>query len=184
MNKEYLLSIANAGPQQYENGTIEIWIKPSEAFKGRMLMGGVLRAINGFTTDMKFGGCFAEDVSDEDCRNLEKLLQETLAQMAKAEDISKREPLILSTVDDDTVRQVKTSAKHKPRQKYGYEQYRDEHFTLYVINSGENSHPISCPVILDGKLYKSVYSYWLGRPVYMLKHPEGFQDSEGGKESC
>ena len=182
MNKEYLLSIANSGPQQFENSTIEIWIKPSEAFDGRRLIGGVLKAINGFTTDMKFGGCFAEDVTDEDCQTLENLLHETLAQMAKAEEISRREPLVLETIDDDTVRRAEPSAKHKPRQKYGYEQYRDEHFTLYVINSGENSHPISCPVILDGKLYRSVYSFWLGRPVYMFKHPEGFQESEGGRE--
>lgn len=169
MNKEYLLSIANAGPQQYENGILEVWIIPSEVFVGKTMIGGVLRAINGFTTDMRFGGCFIDSVTDDDFRQLDELLHETLVQMSKAEEISKREPLVLETVDDDTVRMAQPSAKNKRRTKYGYEQYKDEHFTLYVINSGENSHAISCPVILDGKLYKSVYSFWLGRPVYMLK---------------
>ena len=66
LTKDYLLSIANKGPQSYANAIMEIWTEPSEVFDGQMMIGGVLRAINRFTTDMRFGGSFVDDVTDEE----------------------------------------------------------------------------------------------------------------------
>lgn len=176
LSKEYLFSIANAGPQQYANSSIEVWIRPSEVFNGRMMIGGVLRAINRFTTDMRFGGSFVEDVTDAECAKLDDLLYETLRKMASAEIISNAEPLVMKKIAPDVC--VSTERKRK----YGFDQYKNEHFTIYALAGGEASHPISTPVILDGKLYKSVYSFWLGRPVYLLDQPDGFQKSEGGTQ--
>ena len=176
LTKDYLLSIANKGPQSYANAIMEIWTEPSEVFDGRMMIGGVLRAINRFTTDMRFGGSFVEDVTDEECARLGDLLDETLRRMASAETISNAEPLALQKIAPDMC-----VSKERER-KYGFDQYKDKHFTIYVLAGGEASHPISTPVILDGKLYKSVYSFWLGRPVYLLDQPDGFQKSEGGTQ--
>lgn len=50
---------------------------------------------------------------------------------------------------------------------------------VYMVAGNEADYPIGIPVILDGKLYKSVYSFWLGRPVYLLDQPDGFQKSKG-----
>lgn len=176
LTKDYLLSIANKGPQSYANAIMEIWTEPSEVFDGRMMIGGVLRAINRFTTDMRFGGSFVEDVTDEECAKLGDLLDETLRRMASAETISNAEPLALQKIAPDMC------VSKKRKRKYGFDQYKDKHFTIYVLAGGEASHPISTPVILDGKLYKSVYSFWLGRPVYLLDQPDGFQKSEGGTQ--
>ena len=176
LTKDYLLSIANKGPQPYANAIMEIWTEPSEVFGGRMMIGGVLRAVNRFTTDMRFGGSFVEDVTDEECAKLGDLLDETLRRMASAEAISNAEPLILQKIAPDMC------VSKERKRKYGFDQYKDEHFTIYVLAGGEASHPISTPVALDGKLYKSVYSFWLGRPVYLLDRPDGFQKSEGGTQ--
>lgn len=176
LTKDYLLSIANKGPQPYANAIMEIWVKPSEVFDGRMMIGGVLRAVNRFTTDMRFGGSFVEDVTDEECAKLDDLLNETLRRMESAETVSNTSPLILQKIAPDMC------VSKERKRKYGFDQYKDEHFTIYVLAGGEASHPISTPVVLDGKLYKSVYSFWLGRPVYLLDQPDGFQKSEGGTQ--
>lgn len=176
LTKDYLLSIANKGPQPYANAIMEIWTEPSEVFGGRMMIGGVLRAVNRFTTDMRFGGSFVEDVTDEECAKLGDLLDETLRRMASAETISSAEPLILQKIAPDMC------VSKERKRKYGFYQYKDEHFTIYVLAGGEASHPISTPVAIDGKLYKSVYSFWLGRPVYLLDQPDGFQKEGGTQE--
>lgn len=173
LTKNYLLSIANKGPQVYANAIMEIWMKPSKVFDGRMMIGGVLRAINRFTTDMRFGGGFVEDVTDEECEKLSNMLNKTLRRMENAETISTATPLPLRKIAPNT-------CVGKDRNcKYGYSQYKDEHFTIYILAGDEASYPIGIPVILDGKLYKSVYSFWLGRPVYLLDQPDGFQKSKG-----
>lgn len=176
LTKNYLLSIANKGPQPYANAIMEIWMKPSEVFDGQMMIGGILRAINRFTTDMRFGGGFVEDVTDEECEKLGDLLNDTLRRMVSAETISTAKPLVLQKIAPDMC------VSKECKRKYGYNQYKDEHFTIYVLAGGEASHPISTPVILDGKLYKSLYSFWLGRPVYLLDQPDDFQKSEGGTQ--
>lgn len=176
MKKEYLLCIANKGPQPYDKSFIDVRMWPSEVFNGRMMIGGILRAINRFTTDMSFGGGFVDDVTDEECSKLDTLLKDTLLTMSHAEMVSKADPIVLKRISPDVC------YSKEQKRKFGYDQYRDEHFTIYVLVGGEASHPISTPVILDGKLYKSVYSFWLGRSVYLLDQPDGLEKSEGGAQ--
>lgn len=170
LTKNYLLSLANKGPQLYANAIMEIWTKPSEVFDGRMMIGGILRAINRFTTDMRFGGGFVEDVTDEDCKKLDDLLNNALRRMESAETIANAKPLVLQKIAPDLC------VSKECKREYGYNQYKDEYFTIYVLADGEASHPISTPVILDGKLYKSVYSFWFGRPLYLLDQPDRFPE--------
>jgi len=172
MTKEWLFSVANKGPQKYKDATIEVYIKPSEVFDGRMMIGGVLRATNQFTTDMRFGGGFVEDVTDEEVSKMDDFLCGALKRMESAKVISTAEPITLKWVTESALSSTRIVEGRRRTRLYGYDSYRDEHFSIYTNGGGEWGHAIGTPVIIDGKLYKAQYSFWLGRYVYPLKQRE------------
>ena len=180
MTKEWLLSVANKGPQKYAGATIEIHIWTSEVFENQQLIGGLLRAMNPFSSDMHFGGGLVVDVTDEEVSKMDEFLDNAIRRMECAKAISKAEPITMKWVDEKTLAGIPPEGHKRRRRLYGYDKYRDEHFSIYTNGGGEWDYPIETPVIIDGKLYRALYSFWLDRYVYPFNQPECFEFREGG----
>lgn len=166
MTKEWLFSVANKGTQKYNGAEVKIYIHPSELFDGKMMISGVLCATNPFTTDMSFGSCLVENVTDEDVSKLKELLDKEIKHMEMARAASEKDPILMEWADDRTLKKAQAKGRKERERFYGYEAYRNDHFSIYTFCGSEYDTAIGTPVVIDGKLYRAIYSYWLSRFVY------------------
>ena len=173
---------ANKGFLPYkEFGQVKIIVTESESFPGDHYLNVILKAHNPYCTDAMFGGGFLEYATEEDAERLDQAFTVAVSKMKKAEYLAGLDPLPLQRVDKESC-EVHYHADGFSR-KLNYEEAStvEDMFFLYVLYGGENDYAFGKPVILDGKVYKPIYSFWLGHPYYSRKTPMGLLPSEEQK---
>ena len=160
-----------------EYGLVEVKMTPSESFPGSTYLNVILKAQNQYCTDAIFGGGFLEYTTEEDAEKLDDALSEAVKKMEWAEQIAVGAPVALRPVDKDS-REIHYRADELNRTLNYEEASREGMFFLYVLFKGENDYAFCQPVIMDGKVYRPVYSFWLEHCYYDQEHsctaePEG-----------
>lgn len=190
MKKEDVLARINRGPMEYEGfGKIMFYIEPSQSFPGESFLHGMVMSESPFSDDAGFGGFFLSDVTDEDCEKLDEFFAKVRQTMQKADALARTEPLELKEVwagnsGDPFYRTPAIDGK--PGKTLAFEDWNREDqgidwFYLYVVYQGENDYAFGRPVILDGKVYRPIHSFWLGHQYYDRNHPEGLlREKENG----
>ena len=176
---------ANKGYMPYkEFGLLDVRITEVKSFPGDYFLYITLKAQNPFCTDAMFGGGFLEFATEEDVEKLDEALEKAVEKMRKAEKLAGIDPFMLQRVDKES-REVRYKAEGFDR-KLNYEDATtvDGMFFLYVLYGGENDYPFSRPVILDGKVYKPIYSFWLEHSYYDHRHPMGLLTDEEQKNDA
>lgn len=169
MTREQLLSLIGKGKQKYKDMQIEVSTSVWSAFNNAKTVHVTLYPVNRFSTPARFGGGFIDDVTEQDCAELDAALEKAVGQMRDAERRAASEPLRLTPGGNDML-------VGGDKRLYAYERYGSLHFTVYVLSrSGERDYAVSRPIVLNGKLYKGVYSFWLGKTVYLFDNPDGLQ---------
>ena len=190
MKKEDVLARIGQGPLEYKGfGKIKFYVEPSEAFPGEFFLHGMVMSESPYSDDAGFGGCFLSDVTDEDCEKLDALFESIREKMRKADDLARTEPLELKEVHTGNgggpfYRTPEMDGK--PGKTLAFEDWNREDqginwFYLYVVYQGENDYAFGRPVILDGQVYRPIYSFWLEHSYYDRNHPEGLlREKENG----
>ena len=159
MTREQLLSLIGKGKQKYKDMQIEVSTSVWSAFNNAKTVHVTLYPVNRFI----------DDVTEQDCAELDATLEKAVGQMRDAERRAASEPLRLTPSGNDML-------VGGDKRLYAYERYGSLHFTVYVLSrSGERDYAVSRPIVLNGKLYKGVYSFWLGKTVYLFDNPDGLQ---------
>lgn len=156
----WLTKAANQGPQAYGDSKLEVYTCHSDILDTDCIY-LVLHPLNPYTTLARFGGCPLSGITTADCDQLTETLDRAMKRMKSAARIAQSQPIAMERLDGN----VLVSKQNKRR--YLYEPYRNEHFSIYIPSqTGEADYAISAPIILDGKHYTSIYSFWLGHSVY------------------
>lgn len=182
MTKEDVLARINQGPMEYGGfGKIEFFTTDSNAFPTEQFLHGKVISDTPFSTDANFGGCFLSDVTVDDCEKLDGLFETIREKMRRADVLARTEPLELKEVwagnsGDPFYRTPAIDGK--PGKTLAFEDWNREDqgidwFYLYVVYQGENDYAFGRPVILDGQVYRPIYSFWLEHPYYDRSHPNG-----------
>ena len=165
MTKEEFLTLAGKGPVSMSGTTITVTIRKDN--DGDDIMEYTAARLNQYTTDAQFGGVWIKYVPDDQWGQIPAGVAGAVATMQELERRAQRDPLVLASEDREHVRRDNGKL-------YGFERYKDEHFTVYTLCGGEFDCPVCCPVILDGVRYAPVHSFWLGRCVFLLDNPAGY----------
>lgn len=166
-DKALVMYLANKGAVKFDGATISIEIQQSEAWDEDVVWVRVHR-LNQNTTDALMGGCFVRDVLESDCKKMLSEIKRHVRKMETMGERGKRNPIHIEQV---AWNEVVTEWK----ERYGFEQYKDEHFSLYSMGRDKEwVGSVALPVILDGVLYQPVYSFYLQRTVYLIQSPEGY----------
>lgn len=157
---DWLIKAANQGPQAYGDSKLEVCTCRSDVLDTDCVY-LVLHPLNPYTTLARFGGCPLSGITTADCEQLTETLDRAIERMKSAARIAQSQPIEMEWQDENIL------ISREKRRPYVFERYRNEHFSVYIPNkAGEADHAISTPIILDGKLYTSIYSFWLGHSVY------------------
>ena len=168
----WLTEVANQGPQTYGDSKLEVCTCHSDILDTDCIY-LVLHPLNPYTTLARFGGCPLSSITTADCDQLTETLDRTMERMKSAARIAQSQPIEMERLDEN----VLFSRQNKRR--YLYEPYRNEHFSIYIPSlTGEADYAISAPIILDGKQYTSIYSFWLGHSVYRFGSAMSLHEQE------
>lgn len=173
---------ANKGFMPYkEYGLVEVKMTPSESFSGSTYLNVILKAQNQYCTDVIFGGGFLEYATEEDAGKLDKAFSEAVEKMKRAGQIAVGAPVALRRVDKDS-REIHYRADEL-NLMLNYEEASgvEGMFFLYVLFKGENDYAFGRPVILEGRVYRPVYSFWLEHCYYDGEH-SFVAEPEGGEK--
>lgn len=176
MKKEDVLAWIGQGPVEYKGfGKIKFYVTPSKAFPGEFFLHGMVMSESPYSDDAGFGGCFLSDVTDEDCEKLDALFESIREKMWKASALGSSEPVELRPFQKGITDGFFYCANDKilALEDYVQEETGENWFYLYVQYQGENDYAFGRPVILDGKVYRPIHSFWLGHSYYDRNHPEG-----------
>ena len=158
----------NQGPFPYKDvGLLEFISKPCSAFPEETLLFGKMFAQNPFCTDAHFGGCFLSTVTECDCATLDKVLLEYKRKMGLAERLANKAPIELHRIHQDSA-EIQFASPAAERIFNYQEIKREGMFFLYVMYRGENDYSFNQPVIINGKTYQPIYSFWLDSAYYKL----------------
>lgn len=186
MKKEDVLARIGQGPVEYKGfGKIKFYVTPCKTFPGEYFLHGMVMSESPFSDDAGFGGCFLSDVTDEDCEKLDEFFVKVRQTMQKADALARTEPLELNEVrtgNNGGPFYRTPQVDGKPGKTLSLENVREKDgtdwFYLYVQYQGENDYAYGRPVILDGQVYRPIYSFWLGHPYYDRNYPEGLLRSK------
>ncbi len=179
MTLQQIMERANKGAMPYkEYGLIEVKTESSKSFPGCTFLNVILKAQNQYCTDAIFGGGFLEYATEEDAEKLDGALSEAVQKMKWAEQIAVGSPVALRRVDKDSMEIHYRVDELNSTLNYEEASGVEGMFFLYVLFKGENDHAFCQPVIMDGKVYRPVYSFWLEHCYYDQEHscaaePEG-----------
>lgn len=173
---------ANRGFLPYkEFGQVEIIVTESKSFPGDHFLNVILKAHNPYCTDAMFGGGFLEYATEEEAEKLDEVFAAAVAKMEKAEKLAGLDPLPLRPVDLESREDHYRAEGFSRTLNYEEASTVEDMFFLYVLYGGENDYAFGKPVILDGKVYKPIYSFWLEHPYYSKKTPMGLLPSDEQK---
>lgn len=168
----WLTKSANQGPQAYGDTKLEVYTCHSDILDTDCIY-LVLHPLNPYTTLARFGGCPPSGITTADCDQLTETLDRAMERMKSAAQIAQSQPIEMEWQDENIL------VSREKRRPYVFERYRNEHFSIYILNkAGEADHAISTPIILDGKLYTSIYSFWLGHSVYRFDSAISLHEQE------
>lgn len=92
MTREQLLSLIGKGKQKYKDMQIEVSTSVWSAFNNAKTVHVTLYPVNRFSTPARFGGGFIDDVTEQDCAELDAALEKAVGQMRDAERRAASEP--------------------------------------------------------------------------------------------
>ncbi len=176
MEKSDVLARINKGPMNYKDfGRIKFYTEPSRSFPGEYFLHGMVMSDSRYSIDAGFGGCFLSDVTDDDCEKLDGLFASIREKMQKADSLGASDPVELLKFQQGITGGTFYRANNKTLalEDYIREETGTDWFYLYVQYQGENDYAYGLPVILDGALYRPIYSFWLGHSYYDRNHPNG-----------
>lgn len=101
MTREQLLSLIGKGKQKYKDMQIEVSTSVWSAFNNAKTVHVTLYPVNRFSTPARFGGGFIDDVTEQDCAELDAALEKAVGQMRDAERRAASEPLRLTPSGND-----------------------------------------------------------------------------------
>lgn len=101
MTREQLLSLIGKGKQKYKDMQIEVSTSVWSAFNNAKTVHVTLYPVNRFSTAARFGGGFIDDVTEQDCAELDAALEKAVGQMRDAERRAASEPLRLTPSGND-----------------------------------------------------------------------------------
>ena len=101
MTREQLLSLIGKGKQKYKDMQIEVSTSVWSAFNNAKTVHVTLYPVNRFSTPARFGGGFIDDVTEQDCAELDAALEKAVGQMRDAERRAASEPLRLTPSGSD-----------------------------------------------------------------------------------
>ena len=119
MTREQLLSLIGKGKQKYKDMQIEVSTSVWSAFNNAKTVHVTLYPVNRFSTPARFGGGFIDDVTEQDCAELDAALEKAVGQMRDAERRAASEPLRLTPSGNDML-------VGGDKRLYAYERYRSE----------------------------------------------------------
>lgn len=186
MKKEDVLARIGQGPVEYKGfGKIKFYVEPSKTFPGESFLHGMVMSESPYSDDAGFGGCFLSNVTNEDCEKLDEFFAQVRQTMQKADKLGASDPVELCPFRQGITGGIfyhangKTLALENVREKGS-----TDWFYLYVQYQGENDYAYGRPVILDGKVYRPIHSFWLGHPYYDRNHPEGLLRRKENGGAC
>lgn len=176
MTKEDFMSRIGKGPMEYKDfGKIKIWTQPSETFPDQIFVHGKVISESPFARDAGFGGCFMSTIEEGDYAKLDDLFASVRQKMQRADALGKADPIELKKVRYGITGGTFYRAGDKTLNLENYQREEEgiDWFYLYVVYQGENDYSYGRPVILDGALYRPIYSFWLEHSYYDRNHPNG-----------
>ncbi|MBN1040367.1 hypothetical protein DVW12_16930 [Clostridium botulinum] len=159
MNKKELLDLVGKGYINIGDAQIEGTITQ---VGGSDYLHVTQKAINECTTDHEFSGGWVEYIKDEDINELELAILTIHKKMLEQSAICKKEPLVLTTIKG-TNKLISNTKK-----EYLMETFRN-HFEIYYCPYSEPEYSINRPLLIDGKLFLPLWSWWLEKGCYIIK---------------
>lgn len=175
MNKQELLNLANKGAVTIDGITFEV--KTHESSIGGEILNVILLPINEFSDPAYFGGGWHEYYTDEDVQELFPAMKKAAQKMEYQAQRQKIKPIEFIDLNKED-RHCNHLIKRKDNDKiYVLQKIKDSNknytaFQILTANKWEQGYepcaPINCPIILEGTIYKPIWSFWLDGAIYKL----------------
>lgn len=127
----------------------------------------IVPAINPYTTDVVLGNKWFSYTTDEEWEKLDDAVVSYINKMKEYEKTALKEPLelVVSKKQIGNEQIVLSTPERKGRRYYAVRQFKD-HFDICSIHNNEADCPIFYPVVINGAVYRPIWSWYLGHGCF------------------